>query len=937
MSEFIIGQRWVSQSETDLGLGIITGVKGRRVSISFPAVDEKRTYASDSAPLTRIEHKPGDTLRTHDDVFAVVDYVEENEGLLIYHTVDNDGKQLIIDELDLSCYIELTSPKQRLLSGQLDNFPAYQLRCATLLQLNELQQSNVSGLLGSRTSLLAHQTYIAYEVASRYAPRVLLADEVGLGKTIEAGMILHYQLHTGLASRVLIIVPDTLMHQWLVEMLRRFNLQFALFNEERLQGLMEMEADNPFETEQLVICSLDDITSQPTLFKQALSATWDMLVVDEAHHLHYADGDTGHEYLYIEQLASQIRGLLLLTATPEQAGVTSHFARLRLLDPTRFHSLEQFKQEERYYKQLNVIVDQLLKQTNKPISSKLLQQIQQYLGEDKITTTNPNENERNAFITRLLDQHGTGRVFFRNTRDAISGFPERNLIEIPLPLPDCYADLQGKETLFPETHMGSDDWLKHDPRVQHLIDLLNTVNDEKVLVICANASTAIKLENYLQLRGIRTAAFYEGLSIIERDRAAAYFADFDMGAQMLICSEIGSEGRNFQFAHHLLLFDLPLNPDLLEQRIGRLDRIGQIETIRIHVPYLAGTAQQALFQWFKDGLGLFENSFSGAYAIYESRQKELGHAIETPDVDFHALITTTRTQMESVKDAMQKGRDRLIELNSCRKDIANELIEQIQLQEQPEQLMNYMEMMFDAYGVEHEDHSEHTWILQPGDHMRLGYFPRLGDDSITATFNRTRALSREDMAFITWEHPMVSESMDMVMNSEIGNAAIASIDIELIPAGTLLLETYSSIMVIAPKAIQAERYLPLTPVRTLISQDRKNYAKALSHEKLNLLCQKVNRQTSQQIIKQIKGELETMIDFAMQFANSKLPEAIQLARKSVDDLLGEELQRTKTLKQKNPSIRNEEIEFLEQRLAQCKELIDRSKYELQAVRLVIVQ
>lgn len=97
----------------------------------------------------------------------------------------------------------------------------------------------------------------------------------------------------------------------------------------------------------------------------------------------------------------------------------------------------------------------------------------------------------------------------------------------------------------------------------------------KVLVICAKATTALQLEQVLREReGIRAAVFHEGMSIIERDRAAARFAEEDTGAQVLLCSEIGSEGRNFQFASNLVMFDLPFNPDLLEQRIGRLDRIG---------------------------------------------------------------------------------------------------------------------------------------------------------------------------------------------------------------------------------------------------------------------------------------------------------------------------------------------------------------------------
>src|SRR5690606_2451823 len=119
-----------------------------------------------------------------------------------------------------------------------------------------------------------------------------------------------------------------------------------------------------------------------------------------------------------------------------------------------------------------------------------------------------------------------------------------------------------------------------------LADWLKEHRRQKVLVICADAETAQTLEDYLRLRkGLLTAVFHEGLSLIERDRAAAYFADMEEGAQVLICSEIGSEGRNFQFAHDLVMFDLPLNPDLLEQRIGRLDRIGQTEEVNIHVPY----------------------------------------------------------------------------------------------------------------------------------------------------------------------------------------------------------------------------------------------------------------------------------------------------------------------------------------------------------------
>jgi len=938
VAEFSIGQRWVSHTETDLGLGIIIGIEGRQVEISFPAANEQRIYATDSAPLTRIEHKPGEIISNNDGLIIEVMDTEEHKGRIIYHGKDTNGNEHQIDELDLNCLIELTTPKQRLLSGQLDNPRAYELRCATLKQLDKLQQSGVSGLLGSRTSLLPHQTYIAHEVAKRYAPRVLLADEVGLGKTIEAGMILHYQLHTGLASRILIIVPDTLTHQWLVEMLRRFNLHFALFNEERIAGLREMADGNPFDSEQLIICSLGDITSDPMLFKDASNADWDMIVVDEAHHLHWGKDDIGHDYRCIETLAKKTCGLLLLTATPEQVGLASHFARLRLLDAARFHDLNSFIAEEKDYRKLNDIVSELLDNQTQALSSSIVDDINHYLGEDTLVTTSPDETTREDIVNRLLDQHGTGRVFLRNTREAIKGFPQRKLIATGLTTPEQYSSLSGSAGLYPEHHADINDWLKIDPRVDHLIELLKSLPDEKVLVICAYAETAIALEKYLQLRvGIRTAAFYEGLSIIERDRAAAYFADHEMGAQLLVCSEIGSEGRNFQFSHHLVLFDLPKNPDLLEQRIGRLDRIGQNKDIHIHVPYIENSAQAVLFRWYHEGLNIFNESCAAGYSIYEKFANELHAVIEQPERDMTKLIEDTSKEKNAVKDAMQAGRDRLIELNSCRKDKAEEIIKEIKQQEEADELIGFMEIMFDAYGIDHEEHSDKTWILHPSDHMRTGYFPGLGDESMTVTFDREKALSREDFAFVSWEHPMVSESMDMVINSEIGNAFVTTLEMDGIESGTILLETFATVSSIAPKYLQLGRYLPLSPLRTLISKDKKNYAKALTHEKLNKLCMKIDKKIALAIIKQIKKEIETMIDFAQKFTNTSLKEKKETAIQAVDNKLGEEIKRLKKLKQNNATIRDEEIEFLISQLNACKTVINEAKYEMQALRLVIVK
>ena len=191
-----------------------------------------------------------------------------------------------------------------------------------------------------------------------------------------------------------------------------------------------------------------------------------------------------------------------------------------------------------------------------------------------------------------------------------------------------------------EALQSAPDWWQCDPRVTWLANKLRELKKHKILVICASAQTALDLETVLRQReGLRVGVFHEDLSIIERDRAAAWFADMEDGAQALICSEIGSEGRNFQFAHHLILFDLPLNPDLLEQRIGRLDRIGQRETIQIHIPYLAQTAQEVMYRWYQEGMQAFTHTCPAGPGVYAQLSPQLLDVLAQPQPDSRTIDT----------------------------------------------------------------------------------------------------------------------------------------------------------------------------------------------------------------------------------------------------------------------------------------------------------
>jgi len=919
-----VGQRWVSQTEPKLGLGMISEIEGRRISITFPAAEDVRTYATDLAPISRVIYKQGDQVSDHEDQSYVIEHVEIVDELAFYEVKAEGQPVKRISEVELNCFILFTNPLQRLTNGHFDRNRAFRLRYETLQHTHTLQLSGVRGLLGSRTSLLPHQVYIAKNVAERFAPRVLLADEVGLGKTIEAGMIIHAQLQRGLSSRVLICVPSTLIHQWLVEMLRRFNLRFSIFDRARCDALAEEGVENPFETEQLVLCDIATLTHYDDLRHQAVAAGWDLLVVDEAHHLEWSKDEVSEEYRGVEELSLASRGVLLLTATPEQAGLESHFARLRLLDPDRFHDLNAFVEQERHYGEISELVKQInASDVTKTLAPELAAKLQALLSSpEDYDWSLPVEELAPQLINELLDLHGTGRVLFRNTRDAVEGFPQRILV--PYVLPDDASD---------------SDNIADDPEVNWLDTFLSENKQEKVLVICSSAERALVVEEYLRLRrGFRTAAFYEGLSIIERDRAAAYFADREEGAQALICSEIGSEGRNFQFSSNLVLLDLPKNPDLLEQRIGRLDRIGQLRDVQIHVPYQKGSEREGWYRWFHEALNAFETSCPAGYAIQREFTEELESYLTLKEYDSknaQAFIEKVRLHEQALKKEAEEGRNVLLELNSCRPQESQQLIDLLEENERSQELASYMQGIFDIYGVEQEHQSDGSVVLHPGEHMLTTEFPGLTDEGLTLTYQREKALHREDMDFLTWEHPMVVDVMEQKLSGELGNAALAKISVKGIPPGTLFLEAIFTVNSMAPKSLELDRYLPLSPQRFVVNVDGRDLSEVLSYEKLNGLASGIKRSMALPVLKEIRGELPKLLAHAQALAEKNLPELLESARQLMSADLDAEIHRLHSLQQKNPLIRDEEMVFLRNRKEQGLSYIERTGLELQAMRVVI--
>jgi len=513
-------------------------------------------------------------------------------------------------------------------------------------------------------------------------------------------------------------------------------------------------------------------------------------------------------------------------------------------------------------------------------------------------------------------------------------------------MPEQYRELPPgeKAELYPEVAFqaqgdSTDDarWWRFDPRVDWLIDTLKMLKRTKVLVICAHAETAMDLEDALRVRsGIPASVFHEGMSILERDRAAAYFADEEFGAQVLICSEIGSEGRNFQFSHHLVMFDRPAPPDLLEQRIGRLDRIGQKHTIQLHVPYLQGSPQERLFQWYHEALNAFLNTCPTGNALQHQFGPRLVPLLEGGDSKaWDSLVADARHERERLEAELHTGRDRLLELNSGGAGEGEALVEAILEQDDQFALPIYMETLFDAFGIDSEDHSENALILKPSEKMLDASFPLGDDEGVTITYDRAQALSREDMQFLTWEHPMVQGGMDLVLSGSMGNTAVALIKNKALKPGTVLLELLFVSEVVAPRSLQLGRYLPPAALRCLLDANGNDLASRVAFETLNDQLESVPRASANKFVQAQRDVLAKRISGGEEKILPTHIERVAEAQRRLAAEADEELARLLALQAVNPSVRDSEIDALRKQREEGLVMLEKAALRLEAIRVLV--
>ena len=452
----------------------------------------------------------------------------------------------------------------------------------SLVQLGEELAAGASTndeLLALKTcfgvSTYFHQIQTAKTVIEKLNGRALLADEVGLGKTIEAGLILKEYLLRGMAKKVLILTPASLITQWQQELKTKFDLSF--------KNHLEI---NDWDDSDLIIASLDTAKSQKNQ-NTVQQIKYDLLIVDEAHKL---KNKKTKNWKFVNAISTKY--LLMLTATPIQNDMIELFNLISILKPGHLSTVQKFKDDflaerDKRLPKNSVKLRQMLSEImiRHRRADTLIKFPQRYVHTHSIDL-NPDEAELYRELTDFIRK----RYFTLPTHKNPRGINRLTLILLQKLMGSSTQALAKALGKMISSNFYKDDFdqslkklydmarnIKHSRKGQVLMEIVRSLN-EKVIIFTQFRGTQDYIVKMLQDEGYSVAIFNGQLSQAEKDRC---IEDFRGEKQILVSTESGGEGRNLQFCKVLVNFDLPWNPMRIEQRIGRIHRLGQNEDVHI--------------------------------------------------------------------------------------------------------------------------------------------------------------------------------------------------------------------------------------------------------------------------------------------------------------------------------------------------------------------
>ena len=750
------GDRLLHRFNPDLGPGRILLVEERSLVAHFPASDTTLRLALDTDALRPLEFRPGMRGVLHPAKKAVVVAALVGEGRLLLE----DGRE--IDSDDLWPEPAGESLSERLARGDADSLDAFSLRLETLHLAAVREADGLGSFLGGRIRLFPHQFHVATAATRSDPVRWLLADEVGLGKTVESCLILNHLLRRGRADRTLIVAPGTLVVQWLGELWRKYHQVFVLLDDKRLQ---DVERDygagfNPFDAHPRVVIAVETLLQRPRLVERAVASGLDVVIVDEAHHLRRPPGHPGNpQYRVVAPLTAAARHVLLLSATPLEDDAHGFFRLLQLLRPEEFPEGVDF--EARLAD--GVPLPPCTSATRRDDIGGLPPRAPRAIDLD-------DDDEwrlHSALVERLraspVDNPLQRARKIRRIRRALAGGDAL----LGILDPDEVALAKAARRV-----------ARTDPRVAWLARAAKRWRDagDKTLVFVAHRESLEALKTAISHQvQLRVALFHEDLSPGQRDIEVAQFR-LESGPSMLLSTECGGEGRNFEFCTRLVLFDLPWNPMVVEQRIGRLDRIGRdrpVEIVYFRPPAGLGAAEVHLYEalgLFNKPLGGLERELAGVEAAMEELALEAG--VDGDRQRFATLIDTARRAWDRVQEAAYHELHR----DPYRPESAEGILARI-----PADLDELNESVIVAaceqLGLAVEpQRGAATYSIELGTHARQESLPGVpGGSSFLGTFDRDEAVRNESIDFYAAGHPLVEGVLMHLEDSPLGRVAMLDV------------------------------------------------------------------------------------------------------------------------------------------------------------------
>ena len=338
------------------------------------------------------------------------------------------------------------------------------------------------------------------------------------------------------------------------------------------------------------------------------------------------------------------------------------------------------------------------------------------------------------------------------------------------------------------------------------------------------------------------------------------------------------------------------------------------------------------FKWYDEGLNLFQHTNPAAHHVFSVNADQLQAMLG--DQNMNELIQNSKQLSDELLAKMTKGRDRLLEYNSCRPAAAKALTEQAEAFEQDVLLEKFMHRVFDLFGVHYEEHRPGSEVIRPTDEMH-GYFPFLLDDGMTITYDRDIALANETFHYITWEHPMVTEVLELILNQEQGNTAFAVLQNSGLNAGQIFLECRYLVQATGQSSMQLSRYLPPINQRYLLAEAGIDVGSKLTEKLINKFKNSAPMNVAVDVLKAKISVIKSLLQKADEMMQQQLPVIKQAAQQQVSENLKREISRLQQLAEHNGQVRDEEIAHMQTHLSQAMQAINQTQPQLDSIRVLV--